>query len=159
VHTFIAWCGFVGAWLLVAGPLRQASRELEEEELERDALDHAKDTVVRPESISPWWWLLPPVAYFLQRKRSDEYRQRVIAAMPPEQQRAFASFHDKAATWMFVAGGAFLIAVKETWELREANEWSDTAFWVLIFVMGAICVGNAIASARQRHERAPAGNS
>lgn len=34
----IAWCGFLGAWLLVAGPLHQATRELEEEEIERDDL-------------------------------------------------------------------------------------------------------------------------
>ena len=27
---FIAWCGFLGAWLLVAGPLDQAVREIED---------------------------------------------------------------------------------------------------------------------------------
>jgi hypothetical protein len=52
VHTFIAWCGFLGAWPLVAGPLRQASRELEEEEIERYAAARAA----------------------VERRRSDEYR-------------------------------------------------------------------------------------
>lgn len=153
VHTFIAWCGFFGGWLLVAGPLRQATLELEEEDLEREAILEAKEKTPEQESISAWWWLLPPVAYVLQRQRSDEYRRAVLATMPVEQQVAFGRFHDKAATWMFVAGGASLIAIKETWELHEANEWSEATFWILAFVMGGICVGNAILSARQRHGR------
>jgi hypothetical protein len=35
VPHIIAWCGFLGAWLLVAGPLDQAVREVEENEFER----------------------------------------------------------------------------------------------------------------------------
>lgn len=153
MHTVIAWCGFLGGWLLVAGPLRQATLELEEEDFEQEAISVAKETVARPEPISVWWWLLPPVAYFLQRQRSDEYRRAVVAAMPADQQRAFGRFHDKASTWMFVAAGATLIAVNETWELHEVNEWSELTFWILAAVMGAICLGNAIASARRRHRR------
>jgi hypothetical protein len=30
VDGVIAWCGFVGAWLLVAGPIYQAALELPE---------------------------------------------------------------------------------------------------------------------------------
>jgi hypothetical protein len=153
VHAFIAWCGFFGGWLLVAGPLRQATLELEEEDFEQEAISVAKETVAGPRPISVWWWLLPPVAYFLQRQRSDEYRRAVIAAMPADQQLAFGRFHDKAATWMLVAAGAALIAVSETWELHEASEWSELTFWILTVVMGGICIGNAIAGARRRHRR------
>jgi hypothetical protein len=38
----IAVCGFLGAWLLVIGPLGQAVRELEEEEFERDSFARAE---------------------------------------------------------------------------------------------------------------------
>jgi hypothetical protein len=34
---------------------------------------------------------------------------------------AFGRLRDKRATWMFVAGGAALIAVKETWELLDSG--------------------------------------
>jgi hypothetical protein len=30
VHELILWSGFLGAWLLVAGPLYQAAQELDE---------------------------------------------------------------------------------------------------------------------------------
>lgn len=51
-------------------------------------------------------------------------------------------FSETATAWMFVATGAFLIAVKETWELREAYEWEDWAFWALIAVMVVVCIAN-----------------
>ena len=34
VDVFIAWSGFLSAWLLVAGPIYQAAIELEEEDVE-----------------------------------------------------------------------------------------------------------------------------
>ena len=44
----IAFCGFLGAWLLVIGPLGQAMRELEEEEFERDSFARAEQQVEKP---------------------------------------------------------------------------------------------------------------
>ena len=41
----IAWCGFLGAWLLVAGPLDQAVREIEDQAFQHEALDEAKAVV------------------------------------------------------------------------------------------------------------------
>ena len=41
-------------------------------------------------------------------------------------------FINKATGWLYVALGALLIAVKETWELVEYNEWPTWLFWVLI---------------------------
>jgi hypothetical protein len=106
VEHVIAWCGFLGAWLLVGGPLHQASRELEDEELEREDLERAAAAVEPAEPISQWWWLLPPVAYILRRRRSNEYRHRVAGALTPEQLAALVSYRDKADTWSAVAGGA-----------------------------------------------------
>jgi hypothetical protein len=42
VPHIIAWCGFLGAWLLVARPLDQAVREVEENEFEQDASTAAR---------------------------------------------------------------------------------------------------------------------
>jgi hypothetical protein len=49
-----------------------------------------------------------------------------------------------------VAAGAFLIAVKETWDLHEAYERTGLAFGGLILVMGALCVANAVGRRRRR---------
>src|ERR1700759_4439318 len=115
MENLILWCGFLGAWLLVAGPLNQATRELEEEEIERDDLVEASKGIEAPAPISKWWMLVPPVYFFLRRRRDDEHRRAIIAARPDAKVAALASYKDKATAWLLVAGGAFLIAVKETW--------------------------------------------
>jgi hypothetical protein len=53
----VAWCGFLGAWLLVAGPLDQAVREIEETGFEHEALEQAKGQVEEPPPVSNWWLL------------------------------------------------------------------------------------------------------
>jgi len=55
----VAWAGFAGAWLLVAGPIYQAAIELEAEEIERDAIRDAAQAVPGPPPNSRWWWLIP----------------------------------------------------------------------------------------------------
>jgi hypothetical protein len=63
MHLITAWCGFVGAWVLVAGPVYQGAIELGEVEVDREAIRSQADATGRPARISPWWWPLPPVAY------------------------------------------------------------------------------------------------
>jgi hypothetical protein len=154
VDHVIAWCAFLGAWLLVAGPLHQATRELEEEEIERDDMARAAAAVEKPPAVSGWWWLLPPVGYVLHRRRSNDYRRRVIAAMPSQKLAALESFRDKAEAWMFVAAGAFLIAVSETWALRDEYEWPGVVFGALIVLMSALCIANAAGRSRRRRASA-----
>src|SRR5262245_14636361 len=125
----IAWCGFVGAWLLVFGPLNQAIRELEEEECERDSIVRAARVIEEPSRVSAWWLVVPPVYLVLRRRRDRVYRQRVRDAMSPEDARAFAHLRDVASAWFLVAAGASLIAVKETWDLVETYEWGEWSFW------------------------------
>jgi len=140
----IAWCGFFGAWLLVAGPIFQAAVELHDEDVARDEFEAASKAVVpRYPPASPWWWLLPPVAYYLWRKRSDRFRRAVMTQLGPEVLEQFISFINKATGWLYVAAGASLIAVKETWELAEHEEWHHWVFWVLIVFMALVAVGNA----------------
>jgi hypothetical protein len=84
----IAWCGFLGAWLLVAGPLDQA-----------------------------------------------------------------VTVKDILNAWLYVAAGASLIAVKETWELHESYEWPEWTFWLGVIGMLALCVGTTFNRARHRRRR------
>ena len=150
MSDLIAWCGFAGAWLLVIGPLGQAVRELEDEEFERDSLIRAAHQVEKPPSISAWWWLLPPVYYVLRRRHDRVYRERITAVMKPEELESFAHLRDVASAWIFVAAGASLIAIKETWELHEQYEWPGWTFWALVAAMLLVCSAR-IASLLRRH--------
>jgi hypothetical protein len=136
--NIIAWCGFVGAWLLVLGPLNQAIRELQEEEFEQDALVRAEREIEIPAPVSAWWLVVPPVYFGLRRRRGRVYKERVRDAMSAEDIRAFDHLRDVASAWFLVAAGASLIAVKETWELTEAYEWGEWSFWALLIGMLAV---------------------
>jgi hypothetical protein len=137
----IALCGFLGAWLLVIGPLGQAVRELEEEEFERDSFARAEQQVEKPPPVSSWWWLAPPVYFVLHRRRDRVYHERIEAVMRPAELEAFAHLRDVATAWALVAAGASLIAAKETWELHEEYHWAEWTFWALMVAMLLICAG------------------
>jgi hypothetical protein len=143
VEILIAWCAFFGGWLLVAGPLTQAALELREEDIESAEIE-ATSTRLRSAfpQVSRWWWLLPPVYYWRQRRRSRRFREAVMRELTPEQLSSVLSFVNTATGWLFVAGGASLIAVKETWELAEAQHWPHAVFWVLVVVMVVVCTGS-----------------
>jgi hypothetical protein len=140
----IAICGFIGGWLLVAGPVWQAAIELRDEEIDQEAIEAVKSTIEVPPPISAWWWLLPPVAYVLQLRRRSQYQVKFNAALEPEQLAQTISFFNKANGWIIVAIGGFLIAVKETWELVEDFHWPQWVFWVLFVVMPIIAIASAV---------------
>jgi len=152
LSELIAWCGFVGAWLLVLGPLHQAIREVQEEEFERDAIARAEREIDVPSPVSGWWLVVPPVYVVLRRRRDNVYKQRVLDAMAPEDIRAFAHLRDVAGAWFLVAAGASLIAVKETWELVEEYEWDEWSFWALLAGM-LVIAGAVIVERVRRPER------
>ncbi|WP_232668184.1 hypothetical protein [Pseudonocardia sp. TRM90224] len=141
--TAIVWSGFFGSWLLVAGPIFQAALELQQEDVQRDQIV-AAGTAAKDHHppVSPWWWLLPPVAYWLRRRRSRRFRREVLQTLTAEQRAGLIGFVNKATGWFFVAGGAALIALKETWELVEHEHWPHVIFWVLIVVMALLSFGN-----------------
>ncbi len=56
--------------------------------------------------------------------------------MPDEDLLAFLTIKDILNAWLYVAVGAALIGVKETWELHEAYEWPEWAFFALIVADG-----------------------
>jgi hypothetical protein len=49
-----AWAGFLGAWLLVAGPLYQGALELSEEDVDREGMQASIAQLERPEPPSAW---------------------------------------------------------------------------------------------------------
>jgi hypothetical protein len=138
VEGFIAWCAFLGGWLLFAGPVYQAALELDEQHIDQEDVHAVAASVVQPPPVSAWWWLIPPVGYLLSRRRSDRYRKAVMAAMSTEQMKQFLAFVNKATGWLMVAGGALLIAAKETWILVDHYEWPVWVFWGLAVVMATL---------------------
>lgn len=143
MENVITVCGALGAWLLVAGPLYQAALELREQEIDHDAINATTKSVAKPERLNPWWWLLPPVAWIKQARRSRDYRRAMMDALSENQVAQTVSFLNKANAWGIVALGAFLIAVKETWESVELFHWWVGVFWILIVVIPIICFANA----------------
>jgi hypothetical protein len=139
VDEVIAWAGFLGAWLLVAGPLFQGAVELRDEDLDREAMQAAMEGLPRPDPPSRWWWLLPPVMYVLRRRQNDAYQKAAFDQLSAEQRSQFVGFMNKATGWFTVAGGALLIAAKETWELVEHHHWP-------VWVFAALMVAAAVAS-------------
>jgi hypothetical protein len=85
------------------------------------------------------------VAFVKSRRRSHTYQQAVLRAMTVEQRTQVVGFGNKATGWFFVAGGAFLIFLKETWELVELYELADWVFWVTVVLLAILAVVNTVA--------------
>jgi hypothetical protein len=150
MEQLILWAGFLGAWLLVAGPLHQARIELAEEEFERDRFQLVMDEVGEPERVSSWWWLLPPLRLYLGHRRREQWQRAVWLKLPDEDFAALTSFFAKARGWMLVGTGGLLIAAKETFELVEGHEWPMWLFWVLALGMMLLCLAyTALGAARE----------
>lgn len=145
------WCGFIGTWLLVAGPLYQAALELQDEDIEQEHLHAVRQTLPPPRPTSAWWWLFPPVRIVLARRRSDAYRRAFIAQLPDEDVESLLSFINKATGWLYVASGGLLLAINETYELCKHMEWSLAVCWLIAGVLAAGCVANtAVRMARSK---------
>ncbi|NDZ92889.1 hypothetical protein G3I13_19595 [Streptomyces sp. SID6673] len=141
MELFVAFCGYVGAWLLVAGPMYQGALELSEEQIDRGMIREQSLAIPHQERVSPWWWLLPPVAYVLIHNAQDRWRRQVMAALPTEQREQFIEYSNKAAGWFIVGAGAALIGIKEAFELVEELEWPGWVTIVLCVAAGALAIG------------------
>jgi hypothetical protein len=142
MNQVIAWAGFFGAWLLVAGPLYQGAIELREADVDRDAIEASTAGVPRPEPPSAWWWLLPPAMYLIRHRRRSAFRQAAIARLTQLQREQFSSFINKATGWFTVAIGATLLAAEQTWEVVERYHWPVWLFWLLVVVALGLSVLN-----------------
>jgi hypothetical protein len=145
MNQVIAWAGFLGAWLLVAGPLYQGAIELREEDVDREAIEASTAGIPRPVPPSPWWWLVPPVMYLIRRHRGNAYREAALAQLTRAQRDQFTSFVNKATGWFTVASGAALLAAEQTWQVIERHHWPAWLFWILFIVMlGASVLNTAL---------------
>lgn len=126
--------GFLGAWLLVAGPLYQAALELRDENLEQDHFDKAREQVNNVPHVSVWWWLIPPVKVYLERRRDARFRREFMNHLSDTDLEAMVSFMSKATGWAVVSLGGFLLAVNETYELTKVFDAPIHLFWILLVV-------------------------
>jgi hypothetical protein len=55
METFTLWLGFVGSWLLFAGPIYQAALELQDEDIEIDRIHAAGSKIPKPTKTSFWY--------------------------------------------------------------------------------------------------------
>jgi hypothetical protein len=140
----IAWAGFLGAWLLVAGPLFQGAMELREQDLDHEGMEAAASGIPKPAPPSRWWWLLPPVMYLIRRRQQSRYQKAAFAALDEHQRAQYVGFINKATGWFTVAGGALLLAAKETWELVEHHDWP---LWVFVTLMVVLAVASVVNTA------------
>jgi hypothetical protein len=152
MHTAVYFFGFLGAWLLFAGPLFQASVEMRAEDEASDRMHALSDGMPPPPQVSNWWWQLPPVRLVLSSRRSRAYRESVLANMSPEDLELITRYLNIARGWMLVGLGALLIALKETWELVEHQEWPENVYWVLIVVMTLLAL-SFIGTSAERERR------
>ncbi|WP_394940172.1 hypothetical protein [Psychromicrobium sp. YIM B11713] len=134
MELFIAFVGFVGGWLLVAGPVFQAATELREHEAAGKRFMPTQPMPDAPKRVSAWWWFLPPVKIILERRRGAEYRKFYFGLLSADDARLMVSYINKATGWITVGAGAFLIAVKETFELTEELHTPGWVFWVIVVV-------------------------
>jgi hypothetical protein len=144
MEVFIHVAGFVGAWLLVAGPLLQGAVELRDEEMDREGFERVRPAVQAVPRPSRWWWLLPPVAIYKNSKRTREFQRKTMGELTAEQRAQFVGFSNKAAGWFTVAGGAFLIFLKEAWELAHLFHLQMWLYVVVVVVLAVAAVANTV---------------
>lgn len=75
-----------------------------------------------------------------------------MSRLSDDTMRDLLSYANTATGWLYVAGGAALIAVKETWELAEGSEWPTWAFWGLVVLMVGVAAGNTAVRMRRTHQ-------
>ena len=137
MNEVILWARFLGAWLLVAGPLYQGAVELDELDFDREGIEGIKASALEAAKGAPsaWWWLLPPVMYVLHRRWTRRFRAATWAQLSGVQREQLSSFRNKATGWFTVAAGALLLAAGETWQVTRDRGWPVWVFWLLAVAM------------------------
>jgi hypothetical protein len=152
LETILDIGGFVGAWLLVAGPLQQAAMELRQEDARVQRIHAVHAAVPAPRPVSVWWWLLPPVKVVLDRRRGARHKQAFFERLEHEDAEAVLEYLNAANAWLFVSGGACLLAFKETLNLVERFEAPTWAFWAGCVVLPLACIGNVIVRTKRTQQ-------
>mgnify|MGYP000960771270 CR=1 FL=1 len=84
------WCGTIGAWLLVGGPLYQGALEL------TDSADdaHFDDAIPQGREVAWWWWMVSPAAVLLLWIEERRFRR-----LWPASWRAHGHYWRKFRRW------------------------------------------------------------
>ena len=149
VEVAVLWFGLIGAWLLVAGPVYQAALDLREQDLEHDRLRALQADVPPLPPLSPWWWLLPPVRLVLAARRSKRLRRTYFDLLDVRDVEALFTYINQATGWLFVSGGALLLALKEGYEVSEHYELPLGWYALGSSVLLALSLLNAAARIRR----------
>jgi hypothetical protein len=135
MHAVVAVASFVGAWLLVVGPIYQAALELRAQDIAEERIREVGRSLTPPPPITRWWWLVPPVMLYLLRRRIVEYRLQYFQALSLEDAKAMLVYFSKATAWMMVASGGILTAFSATWSLTECFHLGPIVFAALVVVL------------------------
>lgn len=146
MEAVAAWCGFVGAWALVAGPVYQGVVELGGQDADLPAVRSEAAAIQPPRPVSPWWWLLPPVACALTLRRQGAWRRTMTASLAPGQRARFVAYSNKATGWFVVGLGAALIGVEQALDLTRTLGWPGLATLPLV----ALAAGASLAFTLRR---------
>ena len=146
------WCGTIGAWLLVGGPLYQGALEL------TDSADdaHFDDAIPQGREVAWWWWMVPPAAVLLLWIEERRFRRLWRSEWSADDKVAFVRFADRVRGWLIVSAGAFLLALEVTWYLTDQLGWPLWSFVLLVVGLALTCfVATAVSIGRhQRDARA-----
>ena len=127
----------IGAWLLSAAPLLQATTELHEEVTGWEAIRTRfhTSTEIPIKQVSLWWWLLPPVKIILERRKISKIKQVYAdVTLSDDTHKSLRRFSLKANGWIGVTLGGWLVAISTTWELVEKVELG-TKTWVFLLLL------------------------
>lgn len=144
MHLFVLWCGFVGAWLLVAGAIYQAFLELRNDQMAEGRMAALTAAVPLLPRVSPWWWLLPPVRLVLDTRRRNRIRETFLTSLSSLDRETLVTFISKARGWVIVATGGLLIAMEATYSLIEHLGYGTLCYWLAVMGSLALCVLNTI---------------
>jgi hypothetical protein len=83
--------------------------------------------------------------------RRDAYQQAAIAVMSAEDRAGLVHYISKAIGWLLVGLGGLLLAINETWLLRERYDWPVAVFCVVVVAAAGLSTGySAYTFARNR---------
>jgi hypothetical protein len=84
------------------------------------------------------------VWFILNHRRQTVFQQAYMAALTTEDFAALVAFMEKAKGWLFVAGGALLLATKETYGFSHDLHLRRLIFFVVVLVMATVSVVGTI---------------
>jgi hypothetical protein len=141
VNSFTFIFGALGAWLLFIGPTRQAAIELMKEanemsEIMKSIKSNARNIQIK--RVSNFWWILPPVKIILTKINQRKQWDSVTENLSTGEFKSLSHFRTLASTWSCVAFGAWLIALKETFEMCEHFEFSMFIYIAIVAIVTTV---------------------